>query len=182
MQFQATEIAEVIKIRPKVISDSRGFFMESWHERAFADAGIDVRFVQDNHSHSVRYTLRGLHYQSRQVQGKLVRVVLGSVFDVAVDIRRNSPTLGRSVSAILSDQNHQMLWIPPGFAHGFLVLSAHADLLYSCTDFWAPGYERTILWNDPDLNLPWPLPPGVAPLLSTKDEAAVRFRDAEYLE
>jgi dTDP-4-dehydrorhamnose 3,5-epimerase len=182
MQFEATEIPGVVLIRPAVIGDARGFFMESWQERTFSAAGLDVRFVQDNHSRSKRYTLRGLHYQAQQVQGKLIRVVRGSVFDVAVDVRRRSPTFGRSVGVLLSERNHHMLWVPPGFAHGFLVLSARADLLYRCTDFWAPAHERAIIWNDPDLQVPWPLPQGVRPLLSEKDASAVRFRDAEHLQ
>lgn len=182
MQFEATEIPGVVLIRPAVIGDARGFFMESWQERTFSAAGLDVRFVQDNHSRSRRYTLRGLHYQIQQVQGKLIRVVRGSVFDVAVDVRRRSPTFGRSVGVLLSEKNHHMLWVPPGFAHGFLVLSACADLLYRCTDFWAPAHERAIIWNDPDLHVPWPLPQGVQPLLSAKDASAVRFRDAEHLQ
>jgi dTDP-4-dehydrorhamnose 3,5-epimerase len=180
MELEPTEIPDVILIRPKVFGDARGFFLESWEEKKFAAAGLDMKFVQDNHSRSARNILRGLHYQVQQPQGKLVRVVTGTVFDVAVDIRRSSPTFGRWVGAILSDENHHMLWVPPGFAHGFLVLSESADFLYRCTDFWAPAHERAIQWNDPDLKIAWPLPEGVQPLLSGKDAQAKRFRDAEY--
>jgi dTDP-4-dehydrorhamnose 3,5-epimerase len=180
MEFEPTEIPDVVLIRPKVFGDPRGFFFESWEERKFAAAGLDVKFVQDNHSRSARNILRGLHYQIRQPQGKLVRVVTGAVYDVAVDIRRSSPTFGRWVGATLSEENRHMLWVPPGFAHGFLVLSESADFLYRCTDFYAPPNERAIQWNDPDLKVSWPLPPGVTPLLSAKDAVAARFRDAEY--
>jgi dTDP-4-dehydrorhamnose 3,5-epimerase len=179
MEFEPTEIPDVVLIRPKVFGDARGFFFESWEERKFAAAGLDVKFVQDNHSRSARNILRGLHYQIQQPQGKLVRVVTGTVFDVAVDIRRSSPTFGRWVGAVLSEENHHMLWVPPGFAHGFLVLSDSADFLYRVTDFWAPAHERAIIWNDPDLSVTWPLPKGVEPVLSAKDAAAKRFRDAE---
>jgi dTDP-4-dehydrorhamnose 3,5-epimerase len=179
MQFEPTAIPEVVLIRPKVFGDSRGFFLESWEERKFADAGIHARFVQDNHSRSSRHILRGLHYQSQQTQGKLVRVVSGTVYDVAVDVRRSSPSFGRWVGVTLSADNHHMLWVPAGFAHGFVVLSESADFLYRCTDFYAPQYERAIIWNDPDLNVQWPLPPGAEPVLSAKDAAASRFRDAE---
>jgi dTDP-4-dehydrorhamnose 3,5-epimerase len=180
MEFEPTGIPDVVLIRPKVFGDARGFFFESWEERKFAAAGLDAKFVQDNHSRSTRNILRGLHYQIQQPQGKLVRVVTGTVFDVAVDIRRRSPTFGRSVGVILSEENHHMLWVPPGFAHGFLVLSESADFLYRCTDFWAPSHERAIQWNDPDLAITWPLPEGVVPVLSAKDAVAKRFKDAEY--
>jgi dTDP-4-dehydrorhamnose 3,5-epimerase len=179
MEFEPTEIPDVVLIRPKVFGDARGFFLESWEERKFADAGIGARFVQDNHSRSGRHILRGLHYQIQQPQGKLVRVVNGAVFDVAVDIRRSSPTFGRWVGVTLSAENHHMLWVPPGLAHGFVVLSDSADFLYRCTDFYAPQYERAILWNDPDLDVRWPLPPGAEPVLSTKDAAAKHLREAE---
>jgi dTDP-4-dehydrorhamnose 3,5-epimerase len=181
MQFEPTDIPDVVLIRPEVFGDSRGFFLESWEERKFAAAGLDVEFVQDNHSRSTSTILRGLHYQNPQTQGKLVRVITGTVFDVAVDIRRSSATFGRWVGVVLSEDNHSMLWVPPGFAHGFLVLSESADFLYRCTDFWAPAYERGIIWNDPDLGIAWPLPAGVQPKLSPKDADAVRFRDAECL-
>jgi dTDP-4-dehydrorhamnose 3,5-epimerase len=163
-----------------VFGDPRGYFFESWEERKFAAGGLDAKLVQDNHSRSARNILRGLHYQIQQPQGKLVRVVTGAVFDVAVDIRRSSPTFGRWVGATLSEENHHMLWVPPGFAHGFVVLSESADFLYRCTDFWAPQYERAIQWNDPDLKISWPLPPGTSPILSAKDAVAPRFRDAEF--
>ena len=180
MEFEPTAIPDVVLIRPKVFGDPRGYFFESWEERKFAAAGLDVKFVQDNHSRSARNILRGLHYQIQQSQGKLVRVVTGAVFDVAVDIRRSSPTFGRWVGVTLSEENHDMLWVPPGFAHGFLVLSESADFLYRCTDFWAPSHERAIAWNDPDLNITWPLPSGSQPILSAKDVVAGSFRDAEY--
>ncbi|HKT73134.1 MAG TPA: dTDP-4-dehydrorhamnose 3,5-epimerase [Steroidobacteraceae bacterium] len=179
MQFEPTAIPDVVLIRPKVFGDARGFFLESWEERKFAAAGIDAKFVQDNHSRSARHTLRGLHYQIQQTQGKLVRVVSGTVFDVAVDIRRSSPTFGRWVGVTLSAENHEMLWVPPGLAHGFLVLSDSADFLYRCTDFYAPPHERAIRWDDPDLGVKWPLPTGAQPLLSPKDAVARGFRDAE---
>jgi dTDP-4-dehydrorhamnose 3,5-epimerase len=180
MEFEPTEIPDVVLIRPRVFGDARGFFLESWEERKFADAGICAKFVQDNHSRSTRHILRGLHYQIEHTQGKLVRVVKGTVYDVAVDVRRTSPTFGRWVARTLSDENHHMLWVPPGFAHGFLVLSESVDFLYRCTDFYSPAHERAIAWNDPDLNISWPIPPGVAPLLSSKDASAVTFRNAEY--
>ena len=180
MEFEPTGIPDVVLIRPKVFGDSRGYFFESWEERKFAAAGLDAKFVQDNHSRSARHILRGLHYQIQQPQGKLVRVVTGAVYDVAVDIRRSSPTFGRWVGATLSEENRHMLWVPPGFAHGFLVLSESADFLYRCTDFYAPPQERAIQWNDPDLKVSWPLPAGVTPTLSAKDAVAARFRDAEY--
>jgi dTDP-4-dehydrorhamnose 3,5-epimerase len=179
MNVVASAIPDVKILRPKVFGDARGFFLETWNQRAFAEGGLDVAFVQDNHSRSSRGTLRGLHYQIRQPQGKLVRVALGEVFDIAVDLRRSSPTFGRWVGAILSDRNHDMLWVPPGFAHGFLVLSETADFQYKCTGFYAPEHERAIRWNDPDLGIEWPLPDGMEPLLSGKDRTAPLFRDAE---
>ncbi len=179
MQFEPTVIPDVVLIRPHVFGDARGFFLESWEERKFARAGIDARFVQDNHSRSTRHTLRGLHYQKPQSQGKLVRVASGTVFDVAVDIRRSSPTFRMSVGLVLSSENMEMLWVPPGFAHGFLVLSEQADFLYRCTDFYAPAHEKAIRWDDPELGIEWPLPSGARPILSPKDEAAAAFRDAE---
>jgi dTDP-4-dehydrorhamnose 3,5-epimerase len=179
VEFSPTAIPDVVLIRPEVFGDSRGYFFESWEQRKFAAAGIDASFVQDNQSRSPRHILRGLHYQLRQPQGKLVRVVTGAVFDVAVDIRRSSPTFGRWVGEVLSEENHHMLWVPPGFAHGFIVLSESAHFVYRCTDFWAPAHERSILWNDPDLNVTWPIPRGVQPLVSAKDADAHRFRDAQ---
>ena len=149
MQITPTALPDVLLIEPKVFGDERGFFFESWNRRAFAAAGIDVDFVQDNHSRSRRGVLRGLHYQIEHAQGKLVRVIEGEVFDVAVDLRRSSPSFGRSVGVVLSAANRRMLWIPPGFAHGFVVLSESAEFLYKATDYWYPEHERTLLWNDP---------------------------------
>jgi dTDP-4-dehydrorhamnose 3,5-epimerase len=179
LEFERLTIPDVVLLRPKVFGDPRGFFLESWNRKVFADAGLDLDFVQDNHSRSVRHTLRGLHYQMQHTQGKLVRVVSGAVFDVAVDLRRSSSTFRRWVGAELSEANNHMLWVPPGFAHGFLVLSESADFQYKCTDYYAPAHERTLLWNDPDIGIDWPLPAGVAPLLATKDAAGVGFRAAE---
>ncbi|MEJ1963922.1 MAG: dTDP-4-dehydrorhamnose 3,5-epimerase [Gammaproteobacteria bacterium] len=156
-----------MSIQPRVFDDARGFFLETWQERRFAEAGIHARFVQVNQSRSTRNTLRGLHYQIQQTQGKLVWVVRGSVFDVAVDIRRGSPTFGRWVGEELSEENHRLLWVPPGFAHGFLVLSEIADFAYQCTDFYAPNYERAIRWDDPELAIDWPLY-GADPIVSSE--------------
>jgi dTDP-4-dehydrorhamnose 3,5-epimerase len=164
-----TALPDVLVIEPRVFGDERGFFFESWNQRAFAAAGLDATFVQDNHSRSVRNVLRGLHYQIEHAQGKLVRVCAGEVLDVAVDIRRSSPTFGQSVSVVLSAQSRQMLWIPPGFAHGFLVLSDAAEFLYKTTDYWYAEHERTLLWNDPALKIDWQLEG--APLLAAKDAA-----------
>ncbi|HVW71106.1 MAG TPA: dTDP-4-dehydrorhamnose 3,5-epimerase [Steroidobacteraceae bacterium] len=180
MEFEPTAIPDVVLIRPQVFGDARGYFLESWHERKFAAGGIDARFVQDNQSHSARHVLRGLHYQKPNPQGKLVRVTSGAVFDVAVDIRRSSPTFGKWVGVVLSDENHHMLWVPAGFAHGYLVLSDFADFVYRCSDFYVPANERAIAWNDPDLGIDWPLPAGALPGLSTKDATAAPFRDAVY--
>ena len=180
MQFEPTAIPDVVLIRPQVFGDDRGFFLESWNERRFTAGGLELRFVQDNHSRSRRGTLRGLHYQVDRPQGKLVRAASGAVFDVAVDLRRSSATFGRWVGATLSDENHHMLWIPPGFAHGFLVLSESADLIYKCTEFYAPEHERSIRWDDGALDVAWPLPAGAEPLLSARDRAASAFSDAEY--
>jgi dTDP-4-dehydrorhamnose 3,5-epimerase len=179
MKFFPTRIPEVVVIEPQLFGDHRGFFMETWQQRAFAEAGIDQTFVQDNHSRSSQGILRGLHYQIQQPQGKLVRVISGEVFDVAVDIRNGSPTFGQWVGERLSAANRLMLWVPPGFAHGFYVISPEAEFLYKCTDFYAPAHERAILWNDPTLAIDWPLVGGAAPVLSAKDAAAVPFRDAE---
>jgi dTDP-4-dehydrorhamnose 3,5-epimerase len=172
-----TAIPDVLVIEPKVFGDARGFFLESWNAKAFGEAGVPAAFVQDNHSRSPRGVLRGLHYQIRQPQGKLVRVAAGEVFDVAVDLRRASPTFGRWVGERLSGDNKRMLWIPPGFGHGFLVVSESADFLYKTTDYYAPEHERVIAWNDPDLAIAWPL--DGAPTLSGRDAAGARFRDAE---
>ena len=179
MEFEPTEIPDVVLIRPRVFGDPRGFFFESWEERKFAAAGLGVKFVQDNHSRSVRHTLRGLHYQIQQPQGKLVRVTKGEVFDVAVDLRRSSPRFGQWVGRVLSHADHCMLWVPPGFAHGYLALSDEIDFLYKCTDFYAPQHERAIRWDDPQIRVRWPLPAGMAPLLSAKDAIAPLFKDAE---
>jgi len=177
MKAIPTRLPDVLLIEPKVFGDSRGFFFESWNEREFERAGIAARFVQDNHSRSARGVLRGLHYQIRQPQGKLVRVVEGEIFDVAVDIRRSSPNFGRWEGARLSSQSKNMLWIPVGFAHGFCVISDFAEVLYKTTDFYFPEQERSILWNDPDLGISWPLDGD--PILSAKDSRAPRLRDAE---
>ena len=179
--MRATRLAipDVVLIEPKVFGDDRGFFMESFNQRAFnAATGTDHRFVQDNHSRSGRGVLRGLHYQIRQPQGKLVRVTSGAVFDVAVDLRKSSPTFGQWVGAELSDDNHHQLWVPPGFAHGFLVLSSSADFLYKTTDYYAPEHERSLAWNDPDLAIAWP-EVGAAPTLSAKDAVAPSLAQAE---
>ena len=179
MKVVPTEIADVKIIEPSVFADDRGYFLETWNQGAFAKAGLDVAFVQDNQSRSRRHVLRGLHYQLEQTQGKLVRVVKGAIYDVAVDIRRSSPTFGRWVGVELSEDNHRMLWIPGGFAHGFVALADDTDLVYKCTDFWAAKHERTIVWNDPDLAIDWPLPKGASPLVSPKDAAGSLFRGAE---
>ena len=181
MNIIKTEIPDVLIIEPKVFGDARGFFYESFNQKVWREkTGIDAVFVQDNHSRSARNVLRGLHYQIRQPQGKLVRVVKGAVFDVAVDLRRKSPTFGRWVGTELSEENRRQLWIPVGFAHGFLVLSDVAEFLYKTTDYWAPEYERTINWNDPDLAVAWPLQG--EPVLSAKDAKGTAFKEAEVFE
>ena len=173
-----TAIPEVLLLEPKVFGDARGFFFESFNARDFAQAtGLKVDFVQDNHSRSARGVLRGLHYQIRHAQGKLVRVVEGEVFDVAVDLRRASPTFGQWVGERLSADNHRQLWVPPGFAHGFVVLSESAQFLYKTTDYWYPEHERSLLWNDPAVGIDWPI--DAQPLLAAKDAAAAPLRDAE---
>jgi len=177
MQVIPAAIPDVLIIEPKVFGDARGFFLESWNERAFLKAGIKARFVQDNHSRSARNVVRGLHYQIKQPQGKLIRVTAGEVFDVAVDIRRSSPTFGKWIGNKLSGENKLMMWIPPGFAHGFSVLSEYAEFLYKTTDYYSPEHERTILWNDPDLAISWPV--SGEPLLSAKDRQGVPFAKAE---
>ena len=165
-------------MEPKVFGDDRGFFYECYNERAFADAtGLSLHFVQDNHSRSARNVLRGLHYQIRQVQGKLVRVTAGEIYDVAVDIRRGSPTFGKWTATVLSASNRKIWWVPPGFAHGFLVTSDHAEVQYKTTDYYAPEHERCIAWNDSDLGIAWPL--SGEPILSAKDRTGLRFRQAE---
>ena len=181
MRATPTAIAGVLVIEPRVFADERGFFFESFNERAFAQAtGIAAKFVQDNHSRSVKNTVRGLHYQIQQPQGKLVRVVAGEIFDVVVDLRRNSPTFGQWAGHHLSAENKNMLWIPAGFAHGFAVLSDYADFLYKTTDYWAPQHERTLLWNDPDLAIAWPL--DGEPILAAKDRAGKRLSEAEVFD
>ena len=180
MQIKPTALSDVLLIEPKVFGDERGFFFESWNRRAFAAAGIDAEFVQDNHSRSGRGVLRGLHYQIEHAQGKLVRVTEGEVFDVAVDLRRSSAQFGRSVGVVLSATNRRMLWIPPGFAHGFVVLSESAEFLYKATDYWHPQHERTLLWSDPALHIDWPL--AGAPTLAAKDAAGMLLADAEVYD
>lgn len=181
MEVITTEIPGVLIFKPKVFGDERGFFMESFNRRAWlAATGVDCDFVQDNHSRSRRGVLRGLHYQIRQPQGKLVRVVSGEVFDVAVDLRRSSPTFGKWAGVRLSAENKLQFWVPPGFAHGFMVLSEEADFLYKATDFYAPEYERAIIWNDPQLAITWPA--DLTPELSDKDGEAPLFRDAEVFD
>lgn len=180
MKVIETEIPEVKIIEPKVFGDERGFFFESYNERTFSEAiGREVRFVQDNHSMSTKGVLRGLHYQIQQPQGKLVRVVAGEVFDVAVDLRKNSPTFGQWVGAALSEQNKRQMWVPEGFAHGFLVVSEKAEFLYKTTDFYAPEHERCIAWNDETLSIDWPIPEGESPIVSGKDAQGVSFNSAE---
>ena len=179
MEFLPTALPGVVLIKPRVFEDARGFFFESWQQPKFAAAGIEATFVQDNHSHSVRHTLRGLHFQIEQAQGKLVRVTRGEAFDVAVDIRRSSPHFGKWVGVVLSEANRQLLWVPPGFAHGYLALSEVVDFIYKCTDVYAPQHEHAIRWDDPGINIAWPLPAGVTPLLSAPDAAAPLFKDAE---
>ena len=179
MNVTPTTLPEVFLIEPRVHGDSRGFFFESWNERLFAQAGLNLRFVQDNHSRSVRGTLRGLHYQLTHAQGKLVRVTAGEVFDVAVDLRRSSPNFGRWAGVALSAENRRMLWIPPGFAHGFYVTSEAAEFQYKCTDFYEPVSERTLAWDDPAIGIQWPLVPGAATLLSEKDRRGKRLAEAE---
>ena len=179
MRFIKTEIEGVVIIEPRVFQDHRGFFMETWEARKFAEAGITAQFVQDNHSKSVQGTLRGLHYQIEHPQGKLVRVVAGEVYDVVVDIRRSSPDYGKWLGFYLSAGNKRQLWVPPGFAHGFYVLTESAEFIYKCTDFYAPEYERTILWNDATLGIMWPLLPGAPVRLSEKDQRGLPFSQAE---
>ena len=178
MQIIPTTIADVLIIEPKVFGDERGFFFESFNERTWRDlTGVDLHFVQHNHSRSAGGVLRGLHYQIRQPQGKLVRVVVGEVFDVAVDIRRSSPSFGQWVGAMLSAENKRQMWVPPGFAHGFCVTSSVAEFLYQTTDYYAPEHERCIAWNDPDLAIEWPL--ATEPNVSAKDRDGRSFKDAD---
>jgi len=178
MKIIPTAIPDLLIFEPKVFGDQRGFFLESYNQLTFqALTGLTLNFVQDNHSRSGKNVLRGLHYQIQQPQGKLVRVVSGSVFDVAVDLRKSSPTFGRWDGVELSGDNHRQLWVPPGFAHGFVVLSEQADFLYKTTDYYAPEHERCIRWDDPDIGIVWP--EGIAPLLSGKDQQGLSLKDAE---
>ncbi len=181
MKVTPTRLAEVVLIEPRVFEDSRGFFMETWEAKKFAAAGLPAQFVQDNHSASGQWVLRGLHYQLRHTQGKLVRVTQGEVFDVAVDVRKSSPTFGQWVGEHLSAANRRMLWIPPGFAHGFLVLSERVEFVYKCTDFYDPASERTLLWSEPEIGIEWPLPVGVEPIVSDKDHAGKRLSQSDTL-
>jgi len=182
MNFFPTSIPEVIRVEPRVFGDARGFFVETYRADQMVAAGIPAHFVQDNHSGSRKNILRGLHYQIHQAQGKLARVVSGEIFDVAVDLRRSSPSYGRWTGEILSADNKRMLWIPPGFAHGFYVLSDWADVLYKTTEYYSPEWERTLLWNDPAVGIRWPIPSGLEPILSSKDALGARLVDAEVYE
>jgi len=181
MKVLKTSIPDVLIIEPRVFKDDRGFFLESFNLHNFRDVtGLDVNFVQDNHSRSQKNVLRGMHYQIQQPQGKLVRVIKGTVLDIAVDIRRSSPTFGQWVSEMLSEDNHRQMWVPAGFAHGFLVCSDSADFLYKTTDYYAPEYERCIRWDDPDIGIEWPLED--EPIIAEKDRHGVLLKDAEVYE
>ena len=179
MKFLKTPIEGVVLIEPQVFGDDRGFFMESWQAEKFHAAGIDANFVQDNHSRSTHWTLRGMHMQLEHTQGKLVRVTSGAVFDAMVDLRRSSPSFGKWWGTELSDKNHKMLWVPPGLAHGMLVTSASADFLYKCTDIYSPSHERTLAWDDKTVNIEWPIPRDVQPKLSAKDTQGKSFAEIE---
>jgi dTDP-4-dehydrorhamnose 3,5-epimerase len=179
MEFLPTSLPEVVLIKPKVFEDRRGFFLETWSAVKFAGAGYLAQFVQDNLSRSIKGTLRGLHYQIQHPQGKLVRVVRGEIYDVAVDLRRSSATFGKWQAVYLSADNKHALWVPGGFAHGFLVTSDVADVQYKCTDTWFPQHERTLLWNDAELKIAWPLTPAQVPILSDKDRAGKPLSEAE---
>lgn len=178
MKVTPTAIPDVLLLEPKVHGDHRGFFMETFRQSFFDELLPGVKFVQDNHSKSAQGILRGLHYQLEQPQGKLVRVIAGEIYDVAVDMREDSPTFGHSVGVLLSAENRHQLWVPPGFAHGFYVTSDSAEMVYKCSDYYAPNDEYSLLWNDPELLIDWPLVNGAAPILSAKDEAGLRFADA----
>jgi dTDP-4-dehydrorhamnose 3,5-epimerase len=182
MNFFPTSIPEIIRVEPQVFGDARGFFMETYRDDKMVATGISGNFVQDNQSGSHRNIVRGLHYQIRQAQGKLVRAVSGEIFDVAVDLRRSSPTFGLWTGEILSVENKRMLWIPPGFAHGFYVLSDWADVLYKTTEYYSPEWERTLLWNDPAVGIRWPIPSGLEPILSSKDALGARLEDTEVYD
>jgi dTDP-4-dehydrorhamnose 3,5-epimerase len=177
-----TSIPDVVLIHPRVFEDPRGFFMETFRERCFKELGLPERFVQDNHSGSRQGIIRGLHYQIRHVQGKLVRAIVGEIFDVAVDIRRSSPTFGQWVGTALSSENRHQLWIPPGFAHGFYVLSEWAEVIYKVTDYYAPEWDRTLLWSDPAIGIQWPLIEGMLPVLSDKDAQGKLLSEAELFD
>jgi len=179
MKIIDTKIKDVKILRPEVFGDERGFFMETFRDNEFRAKVADYGFVQDNHSKSNQNVLRGLHYQIKHPQGKMVRVISGKVFDVAVDIRKNSPDFGRWTGAVLSAENKDMFWVPPGFAHGFYVMTDNAEFVYKCTDYYAPEYERTILWNDEKIGIDWPLVDGKEPVLSLKDKAGLLLEDAE---
>ena len=182
MEFIRTQLPDVLLIQPKVYSDERGFFLETFRAQCFIEAGIPAVFVQDNHSGSRQSILRGLHYQIRQPQGKLVRVIAGEVYDVVVDLRRSSPTFGRWEGTVLSAENKRLLWVPAGLAHGFYVLSPWAEVVYKTTDYYAPQWERTLLWNDPDLGIEWPLIDGKPPILSDKDKQGKPLKEAEVYD
>jgi dTDP-4-dehydrorhamnose 3,5-epimerase len=179
VKFHKTPIEGVVLIDPQVFGDDRGFFMETWQAAKFDAAGIDAKFVQDNHSRSTQWTLRGMHMQTDHTQGKLVRVTSGTVFDVVVDLRRSSPSFGRWWGVELSDQNQSMVWAPPGLAHGMMVTSASADFLYKCTDIYSPTHERTLAWDDKAVNIEWPIPRGIQPKLSAKDTQGKSFAEIE---
>jgi dTDP-4-dehydrorhamnose 3,5-epimerase len=179
VKFLETPIEGVVLIEPQVFGDDRGFFMETWQAAKFEAAGIDAKFVQDNHSRSTQWTLRGMHMQIEHTQGKLVRVTSGAVFDVVVDLRRSSPSFGKWWGTEISDQNHKMVWVPPGLAHGMLVTSPVADFLYKCTNIYSPAHERTLAWNDTTVGITWPIPDGVQPNLSSKDSRGQSFPEIE---
>jgi dTDP-4-dehydrorhamnose 3,5-epimerase len=182
MKFIAQKIPDVVLIEPKIFEDSRGFFLETYRQQLFAEAGITARFIQDNHSCSQQGVLRGLHYQIRYPQGKLMRVIFGEIFDVAVDIRKSSPTFGQWVGVRLSAQNKNQLWIPPGFAHGFYVISESAEVTYKVDDQYAPEWERSVLWNDPEIGIEWPILNGTTPTMSQKDMVASPLKDADVFQ
>lgn len=182
MKINKTDIPDVLIVEPKVFTDDRGFFMETYQKRMFSEAGLPTEFVQDNHSGSRQGILRGLHYQLKHSQGKLVRVVVGEVFDVAVDLRKSSPTFGQWTGATLSAENRRGLWVPPGFGHGYYVLSEWAEFVYKVTDFYAPDWERTILWNDPQIGIQWPLVNGQMPVISAKDAAGKALSQADIFD
>ena len=182
MQFRPTTIPDILVIEPRVFSDQRGFFLETYQAQRYSAAGIPDRFVQDNHSGSQQGALRGLHYQIRQAQGKLIRVVVGEVYDVAVDLRRSSATFGKWEGIHLSAENKLQIWIPPGFAHGFYVISEWAEVLYKATDYYAPEWERTLLWDDPQVGIKWPIEDNVKPIISAKDLLGKKLSEAEIYE